>query len=147
MPSLSNITRADPVTYTAQLGPESVSVTFDAAKMTGRWEREIATAADANDGERVSDLLFGVFIDWDVIDDNGQPVPISKEILLDLPGKALASLIEGMRESVLPASEEGNGSGSTSSTQGTLSSNSQASLQNGQLTSPSLPSSALPSPT
>jgi hypothetical protein len=136
MPALSNITRADPVTYTAQLGSESVSVTFDAAKMTGRWEREIRAARKEEDVEKVGDLILAMFIQWDVTDDAGQPVPMSKEILLDLPAKALGNLIDGMTTAAFPSSEEGNGSGSTSSTAGTDSTNSQASLPNGQVTSP-----------
>jgi hypothetical protein len=145
MPALSNITRADPVTYTAQLGPESVSVTFDAAKMTGRWEREIRDARDAEDVSKVGDLILGIFIDWDVTDDAGQPVPISKEILLDLPAKALGNLIDGMTTAAFPSSEEGNGSGSTSSTPDTLSSSSQENHQNGLAISSSPPSSTVPS--
>jgi hypothetical protein len=116
VPVLSSLTRPDPVTYTATLGPESVSLTFDAAKLTGRWEREIAAAAADKDFVTVSDLLLGVFIDWDVTDDAGDPVPISRDILLDLPGKALSNLIEGMGNAAAPSSEEGNGSSSTSST-------------------------------
>jgi hypothetical protein len=136
MPSLSNITRADPVTYTAQLGPESVTVTFDAAKMTGRWEREIRAARDTEDVSAVGDLILGIFIDWDVTDDAGQPVPIAKEILLDLPAKALGNLIDGMTTAAFPSSEEGNGSGSTSSTADTDSTNSRVIPPNGQVTSP-----------
>jgi hypothetical protein len=145
MPALSNITRADPVTYTAQLGPESVSVTFDAAKMTGRWEREIRAARDTENVSKVGDLILGIFIDWDVTDDAGQPVPISKEILLDLPAKALGNLIDGMTTAAFPSSEEGNGSGSTSSTPDTLSSSSQENHQNGLAISSSPPSSTVPS--
>jgi hypothetical protein len=147
MPSLSNITRADPVTYTAKLGSESVAVTFDAAKMTGRWEREIRAARDTDDASKVGDLILGIFIDWDVTDDAGQPVQISKEILLDLPAKALGNLIDGMTTAAFPSSEEGNGSSDTSSTQDTLSSNSQENHQNGLATSSSALSSTVPSPT
>jgi hypothetical protein len=136
MPSLSNITRADPVTYTAQLGPESVTVTFDAAKMTGRWEREIRAARDTEDVSAVGDLILGIFIDWDVTDDAGQPVPIAKEILLDLPAKALGNLIDGMTTAAFPSSEEGNGSGNISSTADTDSTNSRVIPPNGQVTSP-----------
>jgi hypothetical protein len=147
VPALSSLTRPDPVTYTATLGPESVSLTFDAAKLTGRWEREISAAAAEKDFVTVSDLLLGVFIDWDVTDDEGRPVPISREILLDLPGKALGNLIEGMGDAATPASEEGNGSSNTSSTAVTDSTSSPENPPNGQVTSSSLPSSTVPSPT
>lgn len=147
MPSLSSITRQDPVTYTAVMGAESVSVTFDASRMTGRWERELAAAQTASDSARVSDLILGIFIAWDVVDDAGQPVPLTADLLLDLPGKALANLIEGMMAAAFPASEEGNGSGSTSSTAATASISLPESPPNGQPTSLSPPLSTSPSPT
>jgi hypothetical protein len=147
VPALSSLLRPDPVTYTAQLGAESVTVTFDAAKMTGRWEREIAEAAKTGDDATVSDLILSIFIGWDVTDDAGQPMPISKELLLDLPGKALANLIEGMRTAANPASEEGNASGSTSSIPATGSISLPASPPNGQPTLSSPTPSASPSPT
>jgi hypothetical protein len=147
MPALSSLTRPDPVTYTATMGQESVSVTFDAAKMTGRWEREVAQAVADEDAIKVSDLVLGCFIGWDVTDDAGSPLPISKDLLLDLPGKALISLLNGMRQAANPSSEEGNGSASTSFTPAPNSISSPVSPQNGQPPSPSLPLSTSPSPT
>lgn len=147
MPAFSGIHQSDPVTYTARMGSESVNVTFDAARMTGRWEREVARAIREDDSDTIGDLIFGVFIAWDVTDDAGQPVPLTPEILLDLPGKALMNLMNGMRAAVAPASEEGNGSGSTSSTPDTASISLPVSPPNGLPTSPSPPLSASPSPT
>lgn len=144
---LSAIVQPEPVTYTARLGPESVSVTFDAARMTFRWERALNAARVAEDRDAVSDLILGVFIGWDVVDDAGQPVPLTQELLLDLPAKAVANLIEGMTVAAFPASEEGNVSGDTSSTPGMGSISSPESLQNGLPISPSPTPSTLPSQT
>jgi hypothetical protein len=146
-PKFSAIYQSDPVSYTAALGPESVTLTFDAAKMTGRWERELRAAQREDDSEKVSDLILSVFIAWDVVDDNAQPVELTTDLLLDLPSKAMVALIEGMIKAAYPSSEEGNGSGSTSSTPDTPSSNSLENPQNGQATSSLLPSSTVPSPT
>lgn len=147
MARFSAIKQADPVSYTAQMGPESVTVTFDAALMTGRWERDVNRAIQAADSEKVVEMLFGVFISWDVVDDNNQPVPMTSEVLLDLPNKALLNLMNGMRDAAAPASEEGNGSGSTSSIPDTASISLPVSPPNGLPTSPSPPLSASPSPT
>jgi hypothetical protein len=143
----SGLVAADPVTYTAQLGTESVSVTFDAAKMTGRWERALAAAMRAEDYDVVSDMVLDVFIAWDVVDDAGQPIPISRDLLLDLPNRALARLMEGMRTAANPVSEEGNGSAATSSTPDTASMVLPASPPNGQPTLPSPPLSTSQSQT
>jgi hypothetical protein len=147
MPAFSTLIRSDPVTYTARLGEESVSVTFDAAKMTGRWERELFSARADGNGVRVSDLILGVFIGWDVTDDAGLPVPLTAEILLDLPQKALVNMIDGMMKANTPASEEGNDSANTSSTVATDSISLPASPQNGQQPSVSPPLSTSLSPT
>jgi hypothetical protein len=146
-PRFSAIYQSDPVSYTAALGPESVTLTFDAAKMTGRWERQLRAAQREDKSEEVSDLILSVFIGWDVVDDQGQPVALTHDLLLDLPSKAMVALIEGMIKAAYPASEEGNGSSSTSSTASTDSSNSPASPQNGLATSPSPSTSTVPSPT
>ena len=147
MANLSGIKRPDPVQYTVAMGSESVTVVFDSALMTGRWERDIERAAKAGDTETVASRLFGVFISWDVTDDNGQPVPISEEILLDLPSKALVKLFEGMREAAVPPSEEGNASSDTSPSPSIGSSPPPENPQNGQPTSSSPTVSASPSPT
>jgi hypothetical protein len=146
-PRFSAIYQSDPVSYTASLGPEAVTLTFDSAKMTGRWERELRAAQREDDSEKVSDLILSVFVGWDVVDDVGQPVELTTDLLLDLPSKAMVALIEGMIRAAYPSSEEGNGSGSTSSTAAMDSSSLQESHQNGQATSSSLPSSTVPSPT
>jgi hypothetical protein len=146
-PRFSAIYQSDPVSYTASLGPEAVTLTFDAAKMTGRWERELRAAQRDDNSEQVSDLILSVFIGWDVVDDNNQPVELTTDLLLDLPSKAMVALIEGMIKAAYPPSEEGNGSSSTSSTASTDSSNSPASPPNGQATLSSVPSSTVPSPT
>lgn len=141
------IVQPDPVSYTATLGSESVTVTFDNSKMTGLWERDVRHAIAADDADKVSELLFGVFISWDVVDDQGAPVPISTEVLLQLPGKALVAMFQGMQEAASPSSEEGNVSAITSSSPTDDSSSTQDSLLNGQSPSLSPTPSASPSPT
>jgi hypothetical protein len=145
MPALSGITKADPVQYTARMGNESVTVVFDAARMTGRWERDIRQALDLSDVDTVAERLFSVFASWDVVDDAGNPVPMSSEILMDLPGKALRALFSGMQDAVAPSSEEGKALSDISSTPAPTSTSQQASLQNGPTPSTLPQSSASPS--
>lgn len=146
-PRFEGVYQADPMTYVAALGSESVTVTFDAAKMTGRWERELRAAQRDEDVDKVSDLILGVFIGWDVVDSNDQPVELTTDLLLDLPTKALTNLIDGMTETSYPSSEEGNGSANTRSTPATDSTSSPENHPNGAPTS-SLPTpSAAPSQT
>lgn len=147
MPNLNAIKRSDPVQYTAVMGSESVTIVFDNSRMTGRWERDVNRARQSGDVDKVASLIFSIFVAWDVTDDSGNPVPISEEILLDLPSRALFNLFEGMQQAAMPSSEEGNVSSDTSSTPGIVSLPTPVSPQNGPATSSSPPVSASPSPT
>lgn len=115
MPRLSGIYQPDVVEYSATLGSESVTVKFDQAKMNMREELEVAKARDEGNIERVIEGIVRLFVSWDVADDYGAPVPLTSELLFNLPSRAVISLFEGMREAATPPSEEGNASDDTSS--------------------------------
>ncbi len=107
MAVLRGVFAADPCEFTARLGSESVTFVFDLAKMTLRRERELKRSAEADNVDAMVKDLLEVLISWDVVDDAGQPVPLSADIMLDLPAKALGNLIEGMSTAAQPSSEEG----------------------------------------
>lgn len=110
MAKLTGITQADPGEFTARLGGESVTVVFDNARMTGRWERDVKRAAENDDTEALFDVFSRVFISWDVVDEQGQPVPLTADLLLDMPARVITSLLDGMREAAVPGEAEGNAS-------------------------------------
>jgi hypothetical protein len=110
VPRLSSIQAPEPVEFTATLGTDSVTVTFDNAKLTGRWAREVRAAAEMEDMDTNVGNLAAILLSWDVTDDAGQLIPPSKEVLMDLPAKALAALSTSVQQAAAPSDAEGNAS-------------------------------------
>lgn len=115
MPAIKGIFVADPCEFTATLGSESVTFVFDLSKMTLRRERDLKRSAESSNVDAMVADLLEVLISWDVLDETEQPVPISADLLLDLPAKALGNLIEGMSAAAQPSDAEGEASGALSS--------------------------------
>jgi hypothetical protein len=131
MASLSHLTRAKPTTATIDLGDgDTVSLTFDANRVTPRWMDEAMQRVTDQDMLSLCKALSEVLSAWDVVDDNGSPVPI-EPALKDLSFPVVNSLFEAVCKSAAPSSEEGNGSATTSSTPPNVSSSMPASPQNG----------------
>jgi hypothetical protein len=147
MPALKGIFVADPCEFTARLGSESVTFVFDLAKMTLRRERDLKRSAAADNVDAMVKDLLDVLTSWDILDDAGQPVPLSADILLDLPAKALGNLIEGMSTAAQPSDAEGEASSVPSPELSTDSSEPVPTHQNGAATSQLPEHSASPSPT
>lgn len=145
MPAISGITRPDPVEFTATLGGESVTVVFDGAKLTSRWAQAVRNAEAAEDLDVIVGKLSEILISWDVTDEQGAEVPPSKDVLLDLPAKALGALTQRLQEAALPSDAEGNASSPSVSVQPSGSEETSESFPNGSDTS-SLPApSTVPS--
>lgn len=136
MARLDGIFSEDRCDFTVALGSESVTIVFDRSKLNLRRDAAMQRAVNEGDVEGMVTSLAEVLTGWDVVDEAGQPVALSAEILLDLPARALENLIKGIGEVATPSSEEGNGLGSTSSTPSVDSSSMPASLPNGQSPSP-----------
>ena len=147
MPALRGILASDPCEFTATLGSESVTISFDRAKMTLRGERELTRAAEANDIDAMVAWLERILIGWDVVDEQGQPVLLTAEVLLDLPSAVLGALITRMGEAATPSDAEGNASSEALSSQVAGYSEQVQMSPNGPVASPSPAPSASPSPT
>jgi hypothetical protein len=131
VPSLSHLTRAKPTTATIDLGEgDTVTLTFDANKVTPRWMDEAMQRVQDQDMLSLCKALTEVLSAWDVVDDAGAPVAIELA-LKELSFPVVNSLFETVCKSAAPASEEGNGSATISSTEPNVSSSTQGSLQNG----------------
>ena len=132
MPRLSNLTRQHPVSVCFGYEGETVTVTFDRNRMTQNWARSIKQTIDEGDIQGSAQALFEILIDWDVVDDQDNPLPVSVEILGSLPLAALGALDEAIGEAAVPASEEGNASPAISPAQPPGSTRPQEILRNGQ---------------
>ena len=145
MPALRGIFVADPCEFTAALGNESVTFVFDRAKMTLRRDRELKRSALSDNVDAIVKDLLDIHISWDVVDDAGQPVPLSADIMLDLPAKALGNLVEGMSNAAQPSDAEGEASRAPSPGPSPTSSAMQSTHQNGPAPSTLPEPSAVPS--
>src|SRR5438132_8388852 len=130
MPAYRGIYVSDPVSFTASLGTESVTFVFDRSKQTLRRERDLRRAGEANDVDGLVKELMEILVSWDVVDEAGEPVPLSADILLDLPGPALGNLLELMGKAGQPADAEGEASSVPSLEPSTTSSATPPQLQN-----------------
>jgi len=116
VPRLSALTKQLPVSVTFAYEDESLTVVFDRNKITQNWARRIRQAIET---ESVDEAVFAatleILIDWDVVDDDGNKIPPSMEILSQLPIAAFERLSEAIGNASVPSSEEGNGSSEPSS--------------------------------
>lgn len=144
--TLSSLSRPELVTFTAALGDESVSIVFDANKQTLRNELKAKREIEAGNTEAIVDQLAGLLVSWDVVDDDGKPVPLTKDVLLDLPSKVIVAISEGIGEASTISSAEGNASSTPSASQpSSTSTQDSQSSPNGSDTSSSPAPSAAPS--
>jgi hypothetical protein len=52
-------------------------------------------------------LLLPVLVEWDILDDEGNPLPIDRAGLAQVPLAFLSKIIDGMGDDLRPASAEG----------------------------------------
>jgi hypothetical protein len=116
VPRLSALTKQLPVSVTFAYEDESLTVVFDRNKITQNWARKVRQAIETESvDEAVYAATLEILIDWDVVDDEGNKIPPSMEILSQLPLAAFGRLSEAIGNASVPSSEEGNGSSEPSS--------------------------------
>ena len=145
MASLSSIKRPDLVTVTLKFSGETVNVTFDRNAMTQRWVKAAQEGRTAADVEWFSRSLAELLTGWDIVDDQGAPVPITPEVLSDLPLPFLGALDEAIGEAGTLSSEEGNASSPSAPSPSSGSTRELTASPNGSETSTSQNASAVPS--
>ena len=93
-----------------------VAFRYDRNKITDAWYAEWQRLEGEQDANALNKALADLIESWDVVNDDGSPVPPTAEnisYLFNLPDKGYV-IAELMKASV-PSRAEGNGSGSTSS--------------------------------
>lgn len=115
MPKLSALTKQLPVSVTFAYEDESLTVIFDRNKITQNWARKVRQAIET---ESVDEAIYAatleILIEWDVVDDEGNAIPPSLEILSQLPVAAFQRLSEAIGNASVPSSEEGEASSAPS---------------------------------
>jgi hypothetical protein len=108
MPALSSLKRPDPVPCPVQFGGETVNIVFDRNRMTQRWVKQIQDGIATDDIEIAARSLVELLLEWDVLEEDGTPTPITVQVLADLPLAFIHALDDAVGEAGVPSSEEGN---------------------------------------
>lgn len=145
MPALKSLQRGDPVECQVRYGEETVTLHVDRARVTPNWMKRLGRAIENDDPTAASQGLVEVLISWDIVDEDNQPVPMSVEVISDLPSMLIGRMYREMRNAVVPSRAEGEASSRPLEMPPSVSTVPLS--QNGPAVSTSPVSSASPSPT
>ena len=147
MPEVRHLTRQKLVEATIDLGDgDSVTMSFDANKVTPRWMNEAMERIQEQDMLSLCQALSDVLTGWDVSNE-GQSFPPSKENIAVLSFPAVNKLFEEVCRSAAPSDAEGNASSPSSSAPPLASVEESQNSPNGTAIETSqAPSASLPSP-
>ena len=145
MPRLSSLTRQHPVSASFGYEDESVTIVFDRNKITAAWARSVREALERDETNPAAQSLVEIMISWDVVDDAGNVLPPSVEVLDSLPIGALMRLQEAIGEASVPSDAEGKDSRPPSPEQSPVSTATAPTPPNGQAPSESPALSGSPS--
>lgn len=122
-----------------------VVFTYDANALTMDWADKLEAAKDA---DVAAGVLLEVMRGWDVVNDDGSPDPLRAEHLKRMPAWAFRDIQIALISAALPSRAEKNESSQLGSEKpSTQDSEALSNFPNGAETSPSQPSSAVPSQT
>lgn len=145
MPRFSNLTRPHPAEAVFSHEGETVTIIFDRNKITPAWARSVRTALEQDEVNPAAQSLVDIMVSWDVVDDEGNALQISVDILDQLPVGALMRLQEAIGQASVPSDAEGEASSAPSPGPSPTSSAMPEMHQNGQAPSESPAPSAVPS--
>ena len=102
-------------TVTVPVGDESLTVTYRPSGFTPETEARLRQYADdQRGGAALVALLADCLVEWDLLDENGKPLPINAKTLSSLPTLFLSQVVqavtEDMRPNVMSAGVSGAGS-------------------------------------
>lgn len=96
---LSSLGRQRPITVVYD--GMAIEVTIQPRAINDYWLERLE-ALEARDREGVANLLAEALVDWDVTDDEGQPVKPTAEVLRALPVDLLTELVYAVMEAMRP---------------------------------------------
>ena len=90
-------------TATVAYDGETVDIVYRPGAFTPRVEARINEAQkDSTVSQELAQILSEVIISWDVLDDDGQPLPPTIDLLMDLPLAFLSAVSVGIGEDMRP---------------------------------------------
>lgn len=95
-------------TVTGEYYGETFTVTYKPSEYTLAVQSGIDNPdTDETSNEKLINLLTNMLTAWDVLDEKGDPLPITPEILADLPVALLGAIQMCCREDMTPKARNG----------------------------------------
>lgn len=96
-------------------GDDVVKITYRPGGITPQTEERLHKAIDEQRGGAALVALFAdCLIEWDIVDDDGQPLPVTEETLRHLPTVFLAQMAQAITEDMRPNPRSAGSSGAGS---------------------------------
>lgn len=111
--SVSHLSQ-DRRTITVPVNDESLTITYRPGGLTPEVEDQLRELTDTQrGGATLVTFLLSCLVDWDLLDEEGRPLPISHKTLSRLPTLFLAQLVgaisQDMRPNLMSAGSSGAG--------------------------------------
>lgn len=110
---------ADLTTLPIDVDGETLNVTYAPSSLTPELEDQyMAEFETQRTGGALAKYLANVVTQWDLVDDEGEPVAPTEEILRTLPVKFLGKVFEAIAEDINPQKKTGKSFAGTSPRKG-----------------------------
>ncbi len=103
MPISLNHLRNDKRNITASYFGDTVDISYKPSELTPTVEDEIRE----NDQGTVVKIFCKLITKWDVVDENGEELPVTPEVVGDMPSAFLNALIFACRDDMIPKARNG----------------------------------------
>jgi hypothetical protein len=102
VPKLSDLA-APRKKITVGSGPDALTVEYNEAAWTPRFERELRLIRDDEEGDSAAlTLLARLLVGWDLAGDDGAPIGTDGESLAEVPSKIVRIVMDAIVADILP---------------------------------------------
>lgn len=77
---------------------ETCNVSYKPGAITGKTMKKVINQTEEGDVDPMYDFLGACVIDWDLIDEKGEPIIVDRELLEDLPLPYIRHVFQGIVE-------------------------------------------------
>lgn len=96
------------------IGAHTLAVKYRVSGITPETEQVFRRLAQESAGQALVAFLLPILTDWDLLDDEGRPVPINQKTLSSLPVRFLSLITEAIGEDINPNPTSAGSSGAGS---------------------------------
>ena len=81
---------------------DTVTVRYQPSVLTPNREAAIKAAASDNDNTAMLEAISEMVLEWDVLGDEGKPLPRTVDVLRELPNAFLTAIFQSIGEDMAP---------------------------------------------